>query len=77
MRYKSHLTVKGFNQKKEIDFKEIFSPIVKMSLIRIVLALAAGLDLEIEQLDIKITLLHVNPEEEIYINKQEGFEVTG
>jgi len=48
-----------------------------MSLIRIVLALAAGLDLEIEQLDIKITLLHVNPEEEIYINKQEGFEVTG
>ena len=77
MRYKSHLRVKGFNQKKGIDFEEIFSPIVKMSLIRIVLALAAGLDLEIEQLDIKITLLHVNPEEEIYINKQEGFEVTG
>ena len=33
---------------KGIDFDDIFSPIVKMSSIRVVLGLLASLDLEIE-----------------------------
>ncbi|KAL6315857.1 hypothetical protein AAG906_012193 [Vitis piasezkii] len=47
-RYKARLVVKGFSQKKGIDFDEIFSPVVKMLSIRVVLGLAASLDLEIE-----------------------------
>ena len=54
---KAHLAVKGFNQKKGIDFEKILSPIVKMSSIRVVLGLAASLDLKIEQLDIKTIFL--------------------
>ena len=46
--YKAKLVVKGFIQNKGIDFDEIFSPVVKMSFIRIVLGLVASLDLEIE-----------------------------
>ncbi|GLU00922.1 hypothetical protein SLE2022_182560 [Rubroshorea leprosula] len=51
--YKARLVVKGFSQKKGIDFSEIFSPVVKMSLIRVVLGLTAHLDLEVEQMDVK------------------------
>ena len=31
-RYKARLVVKGFSQKKGVDFKEIFSPMVKILL---------------------------------------------
>ncbi|KAL6342838.1 hypothetical protein AAG906_016857 [Vitis piasezkii] len=68
-RYKARLVVKGFNQKKGIDFDEIFSPIVKMSSIRVVLGLAASLDLEIQQMDVKIAFLHGDLDKEIYMEQ--------
>ena len=37
VKFKAHLVVKGFNQKKGIHFDEIFSPVVKMISIRVVL----------------------------------------
>ena len=47
-RYKSRLVVKGFGQRKGIDFDKIFSTVVKMSTIRTILGLVASLNLEIE-----------------------------
>ena len=77
LRYKARLVVKGFNQKKGIDFEEIFSLVVKMSSIRVALGLAARLNLEVEKLDVKAALLHGELEEEIYMQQPEGFEVKG
>lgn len=76
-KYKARLVVKGFSQKKGIDFEEIFSPVVKMSSIRVVLGLAASLNLEVEQLDVKTAFLHGDLEEEIYMEQPEGFKVKG
>ena len=76
-RYKARLVVKGFRQKKGVDFNEIFSPVVKMSFIRTVLSLAATLDLEVEQMDVKTIFLHGNLEEEIYMKQPDGFLVKG
>ena len=57
-RYKSRIMVKGCDQKKDIDFEEIFSPMVKMTSIRAILGLATKQNLEIQQLDVKTTFLH-------------------
>ena len=65
--------MKGFAQKEGIDFTEIFSPVVKMSSIRVILGLVTTLDLECEQLDVKIVFLHGELEEEIYMKQPEGF----
>ena len=74
-RYKARLVVKRFSQKQDIDFDEIFSPMVKMSSVRVVLGMAAVMDLEIEQLDVKTAFLHGDLEEETYMEQPEGFEV--
>jgi hypothetical protein len=65
--YKTRLVVKGFAQKKGIDFDEIFSPFFKMTSIRTILSLLVVEDLHLEQLDVKTTFLHGDLEEEIYM----------
>ena len=66
-RYKARIVVKGFQQKKGVDFDEIFAPVVKMTSIRTVLSIAASMNLEVEQLDVKTVFLHGDLEGEIYM----------
>jgi len=76
-RCKAQLVVKGFNQKEGIDFNEVFSPVVRHTSIRVLLAFVALFDLELEQLDVKTAFLHGELEEEIYILQPEGFITPG
>ena len=64
-RYKARLVAKGFRQQEGIDFEEMFSPIVKMTTLWCVLALAAQMDMELAQMDVKIVFLHGNLHEDI------------
>ena len=72
-RYKACILVKGFQQKKGVDFDDIFAPVVKRTSILTVLRIAASMDLEVEQLDVKTTFLHDDLEGQIYMQQPEGF----
>ena len=48
-----------------------------MSSIRTVLGLAASLNLEIEQMDVKTDFLQGDLQKEIYMEQPEGFKVDG
>ena len=50
---------------------------MKMSSICTVLGLAASVNLEIEQMDVKTIFLHGDLEEEIYMEQHEVFKVDG
>ena len=67
------LVVKCFSQRKGIDFDEIFSPVVKMTSIRMILGLVACLNLEVEQMDVKIAFLHGELDEKSTWSSLRGF----
>jgi hypothetical protein len=47
-KYKARLVAKGYSQVEGIDFGEIFSPVAKLTSIRLLLSVAAAFDFEIE-----------------------------
>ncbi|GJT93971.1 putative RNA-directed DNA polymerase [Tanacetum coccineum] len=74
-RYKARLVVKGFQQKRRVDYNEIFSLVVKMTTIGLVLSIIASKDLHLEQLDVKTTFLHGDLDEDIYMTQPERLDV--
>src|SRR4051812_20326255 len=62
--HKARLVTKGFQQVQGIDYNETFSPVAMLKLVRIILAIAAYFDYEIWQMDIKITFLKGNLDED-------------
>ncbi|KAG3088370.1 hypothetical protein PI125_g18375 [Phytophthora idaei] len=76
-RFKARLVIKGFLQEYGIDYNEIFSQVIRMEVLRPLLTIAALLDLEIHQMDVKTAFLNGFLEEEIYMAQPEGFKIPG
>ena len=69
IRFKPRLVAKGFTQLEEVDYNEIYSPVVRHSSIRVLLACVLQFDMYLEQLSIKIAFLHGNLEEQIFMSQ--------
>ena len=64
--FKVRLIAKGYTKKEGIDFNETFSPVAMLKTIRILLSIAAALDYEIWQMDVKTAFLNGNLDERIF-----------
>ena len=64
---------KGYSQVAGIDYHETFSPVVRITSIRVLLAFAIQFDLEIHQMDVRIAFLNGDLNEEIYMDQPKGF----
>ena len=57
-KFKARLVAKGYANRKEVDYDEIFSPVIRHTSIRVMLALVASHDMHLEQMDVKTIFLH-------------------
>jgi hypothetical protein len=73
--FKARLVAKGFTEKEGIDYEETFSPVAILKSIRILLVIAAHLDNEIWQMDVKTIFLSGQLDEDIYMMQPDGFIV--
>ncbi|TPX53567.1 DNA-directed DNA polymerase [Powellomyces hirtus] len=75
--YRARLVAKGFSQRQGVDYGETFAPVAKFGSVRMVLAIAAIKNMELEQMDAVTGFLNPNIEEEIYMEQPEGFAIAG
>ncbi|CAM8912947.1 unnamed protein product [Rhodiola kirilowii] len=76
-KYKARLVIKGYRQKEGLDYFDTFSPMTRITSIRMIIAIAALRNLEIYQMDVKTAFLNGDLEEEIYMEQPEGCRAPG
>ena len=72
-RYKARLVIKGFEQIKDKDYKYTFSPVAKLTTVRLFIALATAKGWPLHQLDINNAFLHGYIDEEVYMHPPAGY----
>jgi hypothetical protein len=76
-KYKARLVAKEFTHKKGEDYFDTYSPMARLTTIRLLIALAAFYGMHIHLMDVKTTFLNGELEEEIYMEQPDGFVVKG
>ncbi|XP_026475639.1 uncharacterized protein LOC113380719 [Ctenocephalides felis] len=73
VRYRARLVARGFTQQYGVDYDETFSPVVRHSTLRLLMALSVRLGLSITHLDVTTAFLNGHLKELVYMKKPDGY----
>ncbi|CAI7934344.1 unnamed protein product [Closterium sp. NIES-54] len=71
--FKARYVARGFSQRQGVDFFQTFSPTPKMTILRVLLHVAAQCDYELHSLDFSTAFLQGSLHEEIWLRCPPGF----
>ncbi len=74
IKYKARWMCKRFHQKQRIDYDEIFASMIRVTIIKMLLALTIKYDYEVEQMNVIITFLEAHLKKEIWMQQSSRFE---
>lgn len=72
-RPKSRLASQGLTQQEGLDFLDTFSPVAKLTSVKLLIALAAANGWSLNQMDVSNAFLHGELDEEIYMRLPSGY----
>jgi hypothetical protein len=72
--YKARLIANGYAQTHGIDYEETFALVAKMATMRPVIAVAASRGWVLHQMDVKNAFLHIELQEEVYLEQPLRYE---
>jgi hypothetical protein len=76
-RFKARWVARGFTQQYGVDYEETYSPVLKYKTLRLLLAITAINDLELELMDVQTAYLNAPLNERVMMVQPEGYEEGG
>lgn len=76
-KFKARLVAKSYHQKYGVYFHEVFAPVARWDIIRMILMLAAEKEWKVLQLDVESAFLHGELNKDVYVEQPKGFEKKG
>jgi hypothetical protein len=75
IKHKARLVAKGYTQREGVDFEEVFAPVARIEIVRLIIALAAKSGWRVHHMDVKSAFLNGDLIEEVYVQQPPGFVV--
>jgi len=72
-KYKARLVAKGYAQIYGIDYEETYSPVVKKTIVRAIIAMATTKGWSLHQMDVNNVFLHGDLHEEVYMEQPPSY----
>jgi hypothetical protein len=77
VKYKARLVAKGYVQQPGVNFKEVFTPVAWLEMVRVLLAYATNEGWPVHHMDMKLAFLNDDLLEEVFVSQPLGFIVKG